>query len=1168
MGVLSTIFHNAETYHKSIERVLSSIAEQPVSIGRITTAWVGRNPIFSLENVQINNQNTAEQYANISSIAGELNIFSVLRFWPTFNEFVVESPKLVFESLQDGSFRFIGKPYQPSKKQQRRSLLMASWLFSQKKGDIHNGEFVWKHREGSVTEIKQFSVQYRHKNDQRVVYAVAKHNQEAIGLSSSIQGNLFFSDAWNADVAILSGSDITHLDKNNFQVTVRDGQGSIHSDHLHVQRLTEVANIVGRGSSLEKWLSESQFTGSLNNIQLDFSGALINIKKWQFSAKGKELSWLPTEKFSGLTNVNAIFRLNESNGALVFSILDTQFDWPQYFSKPLDVNEFSAQAALIHDGDEWQVDVSDIVLSSPDAQFSGGTAQINKVISKPAYVAFNSAIKVNNLVDMANFFPNKTSAKFLKWWDGAIQSDTIIEGDISFIGDLTADALKSGEANLLANLKAKNIVMDYGFQESWPKISAHEVDMKLSGESLFFISDNAKLGQMEMVGANAVISDLFSPERSLEINSGIQGALGPVVDFFQDGPLTKKKLSNKALKIEKVTGNVTGSLQVSMPLKSIKDSKITGQASIAQGAFSLGSLLDINDINGNVSYTESSLNAENVSGTILDGAALANVKTIQQGKPPNIRVSVEGKGNMSHLDSLVSPQLASRLSGFSDWQAIIDFSKQGVDVQVNSDLKGVKVDLPKPLFKEPATVTSLSFTSSSGANRKNSLSVSMGNVFELALQEGSTGNLLDQGVVKLGELAIKQQTIFPQEGIHIYSKGDANIDKWISAISDMSKIPAKQSTKRSFIKQLRLLEVSSDNVVLFDKNLGETVIKATSPDSETWNANISGVNVSGLGVLQPFVAPQQYSFDLEHLDWPHTLGVKDKTKRSLNSDHDNSVLPNSYPHILLKAKHFRMRNQNFGSLLFEAKPSNNSWLFEKLELESPRLKITGTGGWTLDENKKNVSDLGLTFQSKEGGQALEDFGFENILKDGKVNILMELSWQGAPASFSLATLSGSYSLDVRKGSFPKVQAAQSRIFGLLNVNALSRRLRLDFGDIFGQGLLFDKMESTGKFENGAVVLDKFYIFSPAVYVEALGQVKLVDEAYDMQVLISPQLGGNVALLAALSNPAAGAVVWLVDKAFKGKLNKAIVYTYNVDGPWDKPKVVREVAETSPTVDLN
>ena len=106
------------------------------------------------------------------------------------------------------------------------------------------------------------------------------------------------------------------------------------------------------------------------------------------------------------------------------------------------------------------------------------------------------------------------------------------------------------------------------------------------------------------------------------------------------------------------------------------------------------------------------------------------------------------------------------------------------------------------------------------------------------------------------------------------------------------------------------------------------------------------------------------------------------------------------------------------------------------------------------------------------------------------------------------------------------------------------------------------MKSNGLINNGDVVLDKFYIFSPSVYGEALGEVDLVQENYDMQILVSPQLGGNVALLTALSNPAAGAVVWLVDKVFKGKLNKAVVYTYKVDGDGNNPKVVRQTASPS------
>ena len=64
------------------------------------------------------------------------------------------------------------------------------------------------------------------------------------------------------------------------------------------------------------------------------------------------------------------------------------------------------------------------------------------------------------------------------------------------------------------------------------------------------------------------------------------------------------------------------------------------------------------------------------------------------------------------------------------------------------------------------------------------------------------------------------------------------------------------------------------------------------------------------------------------------------------------------------------------------------------------------------------------------------------------------------------------------------------------------------------------------------------------------------EDYDMELIIAPDLGGNLTLLSALANPAAGAVVFVMQKLFKKQLAKMVYYKYQVSGSWDNPHVVK------------
>jgi len=343
----------------------------------------------------------------------------------------------------------------------------------------------------------------------------------------------------------------------------------------------------------------------------------------------------------------------------------------------------------------------------------------------------------------------------------------------------------------------------------------------------------------------------------------------------------------------------------------------------------------------------------------------------------------------------------------------------------------------------------------------------------------------------------------PAEGLNIFATGiDVDIDEWLNNIQEMTAVPSDSQGNKPFNERLKKLHVEPRNLTIFGKNLGATNFIANSVDGLIWEVDIAGQYAKGIGKMTPFADVPAYDFTFDRLHWPSAKELLARGIVVSESQEDSDVAkPNTYPKVDLLARNVRVFDKDFSQLSFKAIPDETAWQFKEIVLSASGVDIKATGKWRLK---------------------------------------------------------GDYALDVRKGSFPKVDAESGRFFGLLNVNALSRRLRLDFGDVFGRGLVFDRLKTQGIFNEGNIVLKDFYILSPSVYVEAQGKVGLDSEDYDLRMLVSPQLGGNVALLTALSNPAAGAVVWLADRIFKNQLNKVIVYTYDIVGPWTEPTITRVV----------
>jgi len=152
-------------------------------------------------------------------------------------------------------------------------------------------------------------------------------------------------------------------------------------------------------------------------------------------------------------------------------------------------------------------------------------------------------------------------------------------------------------------------------------------------------------------------------------------------------------------------------------------------------------------------------------------------------------------------------------------------------------------------------------------------------------------------------------------------------------------------------------------------------------------------------------------------------------------------------------------------------------------------------------------------------------------------------------------LNGNFDLLVEKGELVKIEPGGGKILGLLNFNAAARRLSLDFSDVIAGGLVFDRMQYRGQLSEGKAIMQDAFILSPAAFIRMEGQVDIANEMIDMEVHMSPELGGNLALLSGLANPAAGALVFLTQRVFKEEIRDANFTSYRAKGTFSHRSLI-------------
>jgi uncharacterized protein YhdP len=208
----------------------------------------------------------------------------------------------------------------------------------------------------------------------------------------------------------------------------------------------------------------------------------------------------------------------------------------------------------------------------------------------------------------------------------------------------------------------------------------------------------------------------------------------------------------------------------------------------------------------------------------------------------------------------------------------------------------------------------------------------------------------------------------------------------------------------------------------------------------------------------------------------------------------------------------------------------------------------------------------IDFAAQNLGSMLTAFGYEGLFSGGKTHAVLDASWPGAPTSFALANMTGTLGVDVSHGRIPELAPGVGRLFGLVSVAELPRRLTLDFGDVFGKGLAFDSIKGDFRFADGNAFTDNLKFRGPAADIDIHGRTGLRKRDYDQQVYVVPHVGNSLPVVGAVVAGPVGAAAGFAVQGLLGKgLNKAASARYHVTGSWEKPVfTLVEKHEAQPT----
>ena len=381
----------------------------------------------------------------------------------------------------------------------------------------------------------------------------------------------------------------------------------------------------------------------------------------------------------------------------------------------------------------------------------------------------------------------------------------------------------------------------------------------------------------------------------------------------------------------------------------------------------------------------------------------------------------------------------------------------------------------------------------------------------------------------------------PERGVLVYGSVAAlDLDRWrgvfaSGAASSGGTLPVS-------------VELKAARVDLLGKRVQNVALRA-SGDSAGWSAVVDADELAGQLNYRAEGSGQLVARLLHFSVPPAAPGAAPTQARA-----------GDLPALDVVADSFNLRGKNLGRLELVAVPEGADWRIDKLALASADATFDAKGRWRAAQ----ATDLDFSLQATDAGKFLARVGYPSTVLGGKAELAGSLSWAGEPTSLDYASLGGELKLSAEDGQFLEIDPGLGKLISLMNLQALPRRITLDFRDVFSKGFRFDHIEAASAVNHGVMDIRQFRMRGPAAEVAMSGRVDLAHETQSLKVRVVPSLGGSASTLVTIVNPVAGVASALAQKVLKDPLGQLFAHEFDVSGSWADPKVAKVSVAPPPT----
>ena len=1001
----------------------------------------------------------------------------------------------------------------------------------------------------------------------------------------------------------------------NFRFNYREpegadgGGGTLAGEQLDLTALTKIAARLPLPPNVHEQLRAHPIAGLVESLDTRWDGALDAPRDWHVrtrvsglsvaalaaapDAKGEPVAGVP-----GVRGATIVAEAGPKGGQASLAIQRGALDFPGVFEQPsIELADLSANARWRVAGEHVELTVDELRLTNADAtgkfKASWQTGDGQRLPRLPGVLDLEGAFSRANGASVHRYLPLGIPADARHYVRDAIVKGEVRDIVVRVKGDLRHVATNNpapGNEFRIAGM-TQGVTMAYvpralqpADQPAWPAL------VDLSGELIF---ENASMRVRDararvqghpgwqFTQIQAGIADLAHAR--VLVDSEGHGPLSAALGIAKASPVAG--FTQHALDYAEGSGESALRLKLDLPIDDIDKSQVDGRVSLKGNDLRLSAdSPPLGQARGDISFSHTGFAVHDVRVQLLGGVAqVSGGMHHKPGEPvPDVVVRAHGVATAEGLRGMTDwaplPALARHASGSAAYDAVIAFRASQPDVQVTSDLRGMAWDLPAPLKKTADTVWPLRYVTRALPDERNEFSLRVGDALALNYERDarSTPARVLRGALALGDV--------PADGVPLPASGVAarvqlprlEAEAWEDVLSHVvggASAPVA-ATDGGYLPSTWAVKV--DELVLDDRTLHKLDASGTRV-SGVWRADVQARELAGRIEFSEGAQGRagKVHARLSRLSIPASTAGDGPAA--------SAEPPAHIPALDVVVEDFELRGKKLGRLdlqainhdvvpLRQGAGAVQDWELSRLSLTMPEGTLTASGRWATrvrapalpldpraprDAGDRRRTALDLKLEVRDAGALLKRFDMPDVVARGKGTLSGQLAWAGPPSSPHYPTLSGALHVDMGAGQFLKADPGMAKLLGVLSLQALPRRLTLDFRDLFSSGFAFDYVRGDVTLEKGVATTNNLQMKGVNAAVLMDGSADIDHETQNLRVLVVPEIdAGTAALAATVINPAIGIGAFIAQLVLKQPLIKAATREFHVGGTWSDPQVTQ------------